>query len=377
MYFARFLRRKVESDNRATAIAAKLALPDSVLVARKSITLSKTIGRGAFGTVFLATIEGKDGMAPTQCVAKQININSVQASDIPLLQTELKIWSEVDHPNCLRFLGVSLEPKEYLMMCEHMDGGTLSEAHEGYKRMQKPPHCLSDLVAQLKMIVDAMIYLHQRSIIHRDLKTANILLDANGTRLVVGDFGLARFCASDGEMTAETGSYRWMAPEVFRHETYDKACDVYSFAVVCWEMLTFRTPFEGLTPVEAAFAVALRGERPLIPQDSPADIEKMISSCWEQEAYKRPTFEQVSTTLDQLTVPAAEPPSPPPRMSSQTPKRTNLTLQLPRNSSKRKLAESTSEEPALKRPESISSGLTDLLNIRDSSNHGAPAMMIR
>ena len=116
-------------------------------------------------------------------------------------------------------------------------------------------------------MVDNASHLHSRSIIHRDLKSANILLEKGSERVVVADFGLARYCAgaSAMEMTAETGSYRWMAPEVIRHEPYHKPCDVYSFAIVVWELLTYTMPFADQSPVEAAMGVAVRSERPPIP----------------------------------------------------------------------------------------------------------------
>ena len=73
------------------------------------------------------------------------------------------MWSELDHPSCLKFFGVSLEPAEYLMICEHMDGGTLAEAHERKRAAKLPPPTLPELVARLKLIASAMAYLHSRA----------------------------------------------------------------------------------------------------------------------------------------------------------------------------------------------------------------------
>lgn len=97
-----------------------------------------------------------------------------------------------------------------------------------------------------------MNYLHLCSIMHRDLKSGNVLLDTHGT-VKISDFGLScvlEIGKSSSDLTAETGTYRWMAPEVIRHEPYSTKADVYSFGVVLWEMITKDQPFRGMTPIQ-------------------------------------------------------------------------------------------------------------------------------
>ncbi|KAM0867636.1 hypothetical protein ACQ4PT_041833 [Festuca glaucescens] len=99
-----------------------------------------------------------------------------------------------------------------------------------------------------------MDYLHQNNIIHRDLKTANLLI-GNGQVVKIADFGVSRHRSQEGDMTAETGTYRWMAPEVINHKAYDHRADVFSFAIVLWELVTSKIPYENLTPLQAALSV--------------------------------------------------------------------------------------------------------------------------
>ena len=152
------------------------------------------------------------------------------------------------------------------------------------------------------MFAQGMNYLHLCSppIIHRDLKPANLLLDFSDT-LKVADFGLAKLrpdvktkrkppgaagSGSGGDdddvvcMTGETGSYRFMAPEVFRHEQYSEKVDVYSFALILYNMLSGHAPWPDKGGVVAVAGAALRGSRPEIPRHWDETMIALIQSCW-------------------------------------------------------------------------------------------------
>jgi len=149
-------------------------------------------------------------------------------------------------------------------------------------------------------VASAMSYLHGRQIMHRDLKSQNVLIGELG-ELQVADFGLAQFAPREKALlTAETGSYRWMAPEVLRHEPYDEKCDVYSFAMLCWEMLTYRVPFEQHQPVQAAFAMAIENKRPDIPASCHPDVKQLLERSWREQSEARPSFAQVCDELQSL-----------------------------------------------------------------------------
>ena len=151
-------------------------------------------------------------------------------------------------------------------------------------------------------ICSGMAYLHSHGVMHRDLKSGNLLLDAAREHIKVGDFGVARRMDTsvDDSMTSETGTYRWMAPEVIRHGKYDASVDVYSFAIVLWEMLTGQMPYGHLSPVQAASAVVHNNLRPPIAAQMPANLVALMCVCWNHESRVRPTFDVLLVETQRL-----------------------------------------------------------------------------
>ncbi|RLN12494.1 serine/threonine-protein kinase STY46 isoform X2 [Panicum miliaceum] len=116
----------------------------------------------------------------------------------------------------------------------------------------------------------------------------------------VADFGVARVKAESGVMTAETGTYRWMAPEVIEHKPYDSKADVFSFGIVLWELLTGKIPYEFLTPLQAAIGVVQEGLRPVIPRGTNPKLAQLLEKCWQQNPINRPDFTEILQTLNEI-----------------------------------------------------------------------------
>jgi serine/threonine protein kinase len=146
-------------------------------------------------------------------------------------------------------------------------------------------------------------------VLHRDLKPANLLLDFSDN-LKISDFGLAKFrpakAANDADedqayaMTGETGSFRFMAPEVFRHEQYGRPVDVYSFAMILYYMLEGAPPWPDLDGVAAVRAAALKHERPPIPRHWDLSLQELLRSAWADEPRARPSFAAVLEILENV-----------------------------------------------------------------------------
>jgi len=315
--------KREKEDNVALAIGKSWGC-EEWLVDRSCITLDKKIGTGGFGTVYVCLLaveeptssdtssaessstEGTQTSTPSgvppspatiRAVAKQINPSKLSEKDLPLLKSEVANWASISHPHCVRFLGVCCSPSEHLLLSQYMTNGSLDVLFKTYLRDQRPPPTQDELCSWMLPVADGMRYLHSKRLIHRDLKSPNILLDGSG-QLAISDFGLSRyFQAAKSEFTAETGSYRWMAPEVTRHEPYDEKCDVYSYGCLAYEMTSYCVPFQHMTTLEAAFAVASKAARPAIPASCPAQIASLIQGCWRQASEGRPPFELVYSKL--------------------------------------------------------------------------------
>ncbi|KAM7278265.1 hypothetical protein ACFE04_005399 [Oxalis oulophora] len=153
-------------------------------------------------------------------------------------------------------------------------------------------------------IARAIECLHSHGIIHRDLKPENLLLTADQKTVKLADFGLAREESLTEMMTSETGTYRWMAPELYSTVTlkrgdkkhYNHKIDAYSFAIVLWELVHNKLPFEGMSNLQAAYAAAFKNVRPSA-ESLPADLATIVTSCWQEDPNLRPDFSQIIQML--------------------------------------------------------------------------------
>ena len=135
--------------------------------------------------------------------------------------------------------------------------------------------------------------------IHCDLRPANLLVDHSGT-LKISDFGLSKIRpypnkkeAATFTMTGETGSYRFMEPEVFRHEDYNETVDVCSFAMILFYLYVGRPPWPTFPGREAVRLAAEEGDRPMVPRDFDAQSVGLLKECWSDDPSARPSFQNI------------------------------------------------------------------------------------
>ena len=148
-------------------------------------------------------------------------------------------------------------------------------------------------------IAQGINYLHsfKPPILHRDLKSLNILLDKNYV-CKIADFGWAKL--RDNHMTKLRGTFQWMAPEVITNEYYTEKADVYSFGIILWEFWSRDPPYKGVKAKDVAKKVrANKTYRPIIPNDVPKEIAELMECCWDADPDKRPTFLEIINFLDE------------------------------------------------------------------------------
>ncbi|GKA38345.1 serine-threonine/tyrosine-protein kinase catalytic domain-containing protein [Tanacetum coccineum] len=231
-------------------------------------------------------------------VPLSVSVVDVWEIDVKLLKFEYRICGgsygdlKVRHKNVVQFIGACTKPPNLCIVT----GGSVYDFLHNQRGYFDAPTILKIGIHVSK----GMNYLHENNIIHRDLKSANLLMDENGI-VKVSDCCVARVQNKSGVMTAETGTYRWMAPEVIEHRPYNHKADVFSFGVVLWELLTRKLPYANLTPLQAAIGVVQKGLRPPIPKQAHPDIVGLLEQCWQQDPSLRPEFSEIITILLNLS----------------------------------------------------------------------------
>ncbi|XP_061969352.1 serine/threonine-protein kinase STY46-like isoform X2 [Populus nigra] len=273
------------SIDKALAAGAK---PGDWEIDRRLLKIGENIASGSSGDLYRGVYLGQDVAIK---IFRSEQLNDTQEEEFA---QEVAILREVQHRNVVRFIGACTKSPHLCIVTEFMPGGSL------YDYLHKN-HNILELPQLLKFVIDVckgMEYLHQNNIIHRDLKTANLLMDTQNV-VKVADFGVARFQNQGGVMTAETGTYRWMAPEVINHLPYDQKADVFSFAIVLWELVTAKVPYDSMTPLQAALGVR-QGLRPDLPQNAHPKLLDLMQRCWETVPDKRPSFSEITVELETL-----------------------------------------------------------------------------
>ncbi|KAG5381792.1 hypothetical protein IGI04_033262 [Brassica rapa subsp. trilocularis] len=258
----------------------------------EDLTIGEQIGQGSCGTVYHGLWFGSD------VAVKVFSKQEYSEEIITSFRQEVSLMKRLRHPNVLLFMGAVTSPQRLCIVTEFLPRGSL------FRLLQRNTSKL-DWRRRIHMASDiarGMNYLHHCSppIIHRDLKSSNLLVDRNWT-VKVADFGLSRI-KHETYLTTKTGrgTPQWMAPEVLRNEAADEKSDVYSFGVVLWELVTEKIPWENLNAMQVIGAVGFMNQRLEVPKDVDPQWISLMESCWHSEPQCRPTFQQVMEKLREL-----------------------------------------------------------------------------
>ena len=265
----------------------------------RQLVFNEKIASGAFGLLYRGSYCGQEvAIKVLKSNANDSESNGVRSETIREFAQELSILRRVHHKNIIQLIGALTKQTTMCLVTDFMHGGNLLQ------HVQEHPLKLPELIKHCLGVGMGLDYLHKINIIHRDIKTANLLLDENLV-VKIADFGVARTKPTDGSrMTAETGTYRWMAPEVIAHQYYDEKADVFSYGVMVWELVSGgEVPYPGYTPLQAAVGIVQRGLRPTISPSVHPVIAQVMQYCWNDDPAARPSMEQIITLLRNIDVP--------------------------------------------------------------------------
>ncbi|ONM33346.1 PAS domain-containing protein tyrosine kinase family protein [Zea mays] len=258
----------------------------------EDLVIGEQIGQGSCGTVYHALWYGSD-------VAVKVFSRQEYSEDVILsFRQEVSLMKKLRHPNILLFMGAVTSPQRLCIVTEFLPRGSL------FRLLQRSATKLG-VRRHVHMALDiarGMNYLHHSSppIIHRDLKSSNLLVDKNWT-VKVADFGLSRL-KRETFLTTKTGkgTPQWMAPEVLRNEPSDEKSDVYSYGVILWELVTQKIPWENLNSMQVIGAVGFMNQRLDIPSEVDPQWRSIILNCWESDPQQRPSFQELLERLREL-----------------------------------------------------------------------------
>lgn len=225
----------------------------------------------------------------------------------------------LEHPNILKMRGVASEGLRsynnglhdgFFVLMDRLDDTLDRRIEKWQKKPVNEPTIDNFLffVQRVKyalQVGSALEYLHEKGVIHRDLKPGNIGFRDDTVKLF--DFGLSRELPEGAfgmdevyEMTGEVGTRRYMAPEVATNRLYGCKADVYSWSMVFWEMLQLEKPFAPLSKGMHLIMVCELGQRPAISSDWPSEIESFLRQCWAQEEMERPSMDRACALLSEI-----------------------------------------------------------------------------
>lgn len=252
------------------------------------IDTKRNIGRGAFGGVYL--YQRKDDRK--EIVIKQIKMGDMNTEQRNGVKNEIDVSKVFKHPNIVRYLEYFIEDDTFMIVMEYVPGGNLFDYLN--KRLAQRSYLDEDeIIRYFAQIARALHHIHTQKILHRDMKTHNILLDSTQKILKICDFGISKFLTQTNASTT-VGTYHYMSPELLQSKPYNKKSDVWSLGCILYELITLTRAFDG--SLQVILSKIIKCDILPMPEHYSNELKGLVKIILNTDPAKRPELTHILAT---------------------------------------------------------------------------------
>ncbi|XP_055727073.1 serine/threonine-protein kinase Nek5-like [Salvelinus fontinalis] len=248
------------------------------------------IGEGAFGKAFLALNRDRDWGGESQCVVKEINLRKMSPMEKEASKKEVFLLAKMKHPNIVTFFKSFQESTKLYIVMEYCDGGDLMKKISMQRGVMFTEEQIVDWFVQICL---GLKHIHDRKVLHRDIKAQNIFLTKKGMKAKLGDFGIARMLNNTMELARTcVGTPYYLSPEICDNRPYNNKTDIWSLGCVLYELCTLRHPFEGNSLRQLVVKICRGRYNPVSTRYS-YDLRLLVTQLFKVSPRDRPSVNSV------------------------------------------------------------------------------------